>query len=668
MAGALAFVAPGLFGAGGGAALFAAGGGLTALGIGVNLAGSLALSALTRPNIGASSAKPQPNVVQFNIREPVGARRRHYGEVRVGGTVVFFRVDGGTLYRVVVHGVGPVSSIEGVYIVRQPVTLDGSGVVQEAQYTVEGTPRLTILTRDGQDPSTAYSDITAVWDTYTSTARLDGLVTSLTIAEQVPAEYSLTTYPDPDLQIQLQIKSSEVYDPRTGLTAYSDNAALCIADFLTNADGMNLSGLVDYTDLEARADKADESVALAAGGTTARWRIAGSYAFNEQPTAVLRRMLDACGGDVRVTPQGKLRVLVGEWTAPTLILEDADVLEFSQIDDGPDPNARFTEMPFTYVDPDLNFQQVTGDPWNSTALASSYGATITGDLQDFDMCPNHSQARRAAKIKTSRLNPQRIVSGRFQPWVMAAIYEDVVTLDMPSAGLSGDYWVAGYAVSRTDGTVTLRLEQADATAFDWSADQEGEAQTLPVAGGAGIIPTPQGFVAAGHGSSGDGIAAAWVAPSNALFTPRLEYSVAGAGTWTVLQLSAGDTWEQLAGLSGDYDVRLAFETTDRIGAYVTSEDVTAASTTAAPASPTSLTATTSAGVVTIGFTTSVTANLWKTEVRRNGTLIGTFYNGPSQSVSFTDSPGGGSYTYTARSINVGQTANAADASTSLIVS
>jgi len=184
-----------------------------------------------------------------------------------------------------------------------------------------------------------------------------------------------------------------------------------------------------------------------------------------------------------------------------------------------------------------------------------------------------------------------------------------------------------------------------------------------------VLPTPQGFVAAGHGDSGAGIAAAWASPSNDIFTPRLEHSVAGANSWTVLNLTAGDTWEQLTSLSGDYDVRLAFKNGDIIGPYVTRENVTASADTAAPSAPTGLTLTDQGnGAAQIAFTTSSTFNLWKTEIRRNGTLVGTFYNGPSDAVSFIDGPGAGTYTYTARSVNVGQTQNSADTSAIVTVS
>lgn len=671
---AIAFVAPGLFGAGASFALVVAGGGLTTLGIGVSVASSLALSAATRPNSGgnagvASAAALQPSVTLFNLRESVSARRRHYGEVRTGGAIVFFRADGGTLYRVVVHGQGQIDEITGYYIVNEQVMIDGSGYSTDSKYNVNSEQVLQILTRDGSAPSTAFSEITSVWPEYDASYKLDGLIASLTIARQVPAANALATYPDPQLTIQMQMRTSSVYDPRTSLTQYSDNAALVMADFITHPDGMGLTDVVDYVELIDDANAADELIALAAGGTDKRWRLDGTYSLNEQPTAVLQRMKAACGGDVRVTPQGKVRVRVGRWQDPTLTLEVGDVLEITRIDDGPSSFDRYSELPFTYVDPDLNFQLVTGDPWADEDLAADYGGVKTGDLREIAFAPSHSQGRRAAKITTSKENPAKVVDMRLQPWALPAIYEDVVTLDMPTVGLSGPYWVKRYGIGMKDGSITMRLEKADAAAFSWSASQEGIAQTLPVAADGGVLPTPKGFVAAGHGSSGAGIAAAWVAASSDLFLPRLEYSVAGAESWTVLNLTAGDTWEQIAGLSGDYDFRLAFVNGDIVGPYVTSLNVTASSDVSAPDSPSGFEVTDEGGgVAQIAFTTAPAFNLWKTEIRRDGVLVATLFNGPSEAVVFLDGPGAGNYTYSARSVNVGQTANAADVSAPITVS
>src|SRR6185503_12405946 len=67
--------------------------------------------------------------------------------------------------------------------------------------------------------------------------------------------------------ISAVIKGKKVYDPRNDTTAWSDNVALCIRDYLTNDYGFNcLNDEINDDYFSAAANHCDESVALTTGG------------------------------------------------------------------------------------------------------------------------------------------------------------------------------------------------------------------------------------------------------------------------------------------------------------------------------------------------------------------------------------------------------------------
>ncbi|WP_347311358.1 hypothetical protein [Defluviimonas sp. SAOS-178_SWC] len=668
----LATALPAVFGATGSFALVTAAGGLTLGGSLVSIGASLLISKALAPD---KPDAPKPEDIQLNIRQAVGPRIKHYGKVRAGGTVVFFRAKSGVFYRVVVHGHGLVDEVEGYYLNKGEVTLDGSGYVTEAQYTSGGTKRVRILQRKGLVPSANYATVEAIYSDWDDLHRLDGLWTTLTVAQQVPPADFRRVYPNNEPSIEVVANTTIVPDPRTGASAYSENAALIIADLIESPDGFNRAGYVDQAFLAAAADDADAHVALAAGGTEARWRLAGSYSLSEKPGDVLRRMLDACGGDVRLLPNGKIGIEMGVAKSPSVTLTSADVLEIQTGDDGPDQLDRYNTLPFTYVDRTLAFQQTEGDPWNDEARMAEDGEEIRGALADFTFAPTHRQGRMAAKIATGRANPRQRITARFKPRAILAIHESVISFSMPEAAIDGTYRVERSSLNLRDGSVILDLTLYDPSDHTWSVAEEGRAQTLPTPDSSAGIPAPTNFAAAAQGviSSGTtyvaGIAAAWDAPASDALTPVLEYKPNASSTWSIWATNTGQTSAIIAPLTDGavYDLRLAFAAPNGVkSAYVTEDDVTALASSSAPAAPTGLSVSDqTSGVARVSFTASVSASIWKTEVYRDSgggpVLIATFYTDPSETVAFDDSCGAGTFDWYVRSINVSGVANAADA-------
>jgi len=494
---------------------------------------------------------------------------------------------------------------------------------------------IQIQGRPGAASAAHYATITALWAAWSNAHDLNGLWTSLTIAESTDAERFRDVYPNGEPMLELVARGSRIYDPRTAATAWSDNAALVIADFLQGADGFGLAGYVDEPLLIAAADDCETSFALAASGTEPAYRIWGSYSLMDQPGDTLDRMLRACAGEVRLLPTGKIGITVGKNRVPTVTLARSELISVDSWTNGPDMLDRYTEAAFKYVDRGLGFQPNTGGMWIDAARETANGEAATGPEFDYTMAPSSTQGDRLIQQQIERDNPVYIISTRWKPSARRAIYEDVIALNV--AELPEAVWrVIGYSREFGSGIVTLNLQSyAHPT---WSNTREGVPQALPTPDVAQDVPVPTGIVAAGAGIRGEQntfvatISAQWNARPSQALSIKIEYSDANANIWQSWPVGANETSTQIAPLNDGalYDLRFWYQTAGgKKSAYVLVEDVTALADAAAPASPTGMAVTNqTGGNALVQFTTSVAAGLWKTEVRRGATLIATSFAAP----------------------------------------
>lgn len=122
------------------------------------------------------------------------------------------------------------------------------------------------------------------------------------------------------------VKGGKAYDPRTGLTVWTENAALLSAQWLRDGEmGFGAtSAQVPSAELSAEANICDETVALDAGGTTqARYTFNGSFTSDESPRDVLQDILSGMAGTA-VWVQGRWLLRAGAYRTPAPTLnEDA---------------------------------------------------------------------------------------------------------------------------------------------------------------------------------------------------------------------------------------------------------------------------------------------------------------------------------------------------------
>lgn len=158
---------------------------------------------------------------------------------------------------------------------------------------------------------------------------------------------------------QVDVLGKKVYDPRNGLTAWSDNPALCAADFLNSSMWAGNSRVsVIQADLVAAANVCDEAIDNYTGQVRVAsdfldvWKVAGfgfvspallstkirrytcngSFSTDDDPESVLDYLRESMAGDAFVA--GGWRLFAGAWATPVATLDIAQAdgqVEVSQV-------------------------------------------------------------------------------------------------------------------------------------------------------------------------------------------------------------------------------------------------------------------------------------------------------------------------------------------------
>lgn len=191
----------------------------------VQIGGSLLLQAAAKEFMPTPDAALQGRTV--TVRQPVQPRDIVYGQTRKGGTLVYLDEAGQAnefLDLVIVVAAHKILGIGGVYFNGQMVFAPGSGVAV-GQYA--GYAEIETRLGDPDQPSlTVLTNVSG--GKWTVNHRLRGCA-----HVWIRLRYSADVFPGgiPNITFDVAGKS-DVYDPRNGLRDYTENAALCLADYI----------------------------------------------------------------------------------------------------------------------------------------------------------------------------------------------------------------------------------------------------------------------------------------------------------------------------------------------------------------------------------------------------------------------------------------------------
>jgi len=233
-----------------------------------------------------------------------------YGERRVGGVRVFVNADGEHLDVVLAMADGEVDSVVNIYF--------NDDLSTDSQFTSEIAETTVHLGADDQSADSVLVSRVADW---TAEHKLSGVVY---IYARLKFDQDVWHGGIPT--ITADIKGTKVFDPRDSSTAWSDNPALCIRDYLTNDRyGRGIpSAQIDDTAIISAANFCDEMIEKG-GSSQKRYTCNGVVNVDDESMTTVRKLLSSCRG-MLIFSAGKYKLVIDKVETPSFTFDEDNII------------------------------------------------------------------------------------------------------------------------------------------------------------------------------------------------------------------------------------------------------------------------------------------------------------------------------------------------------
>ena len=345
-----------------------------------------------------------PTNITLMIKRSVVSRRFVYGRARVGGIWLYVETTGASnddVHLILGLCEGPIEEIGDIYFDDEIVTLDDSG-----NGTGKWTGVLHITKHLGTDDQVADSALVAASDgKWTSAHKLKGVAYLY-----VKLVHNLDVFPSlPEVSAVIKGKNN-ILDPRTGLSDYTDNAALCLADYL--ATPLRGPGIpreeIDQDALTHAANVCDQAVELLSGGSEPRYTVSGSIDLSNIVEDNLDFFLQAMAGDM-IFANGNYEIQAGEYRTPTFEITADMLVDGFTVSHLQPRKDRINVVKGTFVAEANRWQRFDFPSVSRTAYVEADGIENVRDLT-LELVASGSQAQRIASIELEQSRRARTLS------------------------------------------------------------------------------------------------------------------------------------------------------------------------------------------------------------------------------------------------------------------
>ncbi len=430
----------------------------------VNLVlGGLAQALQKKPDFSSLAGKGQT----VTSRQATASHNIIYGRTRVGGTIVHMETTAESneyLHLVISIAGHEIDGFEKIYFDNQEISLDSNGVGYDGKVMVKYGL--------GSDTQTAFSDlVSASIAGWSENHRLRGRACAY-----VRLQYDSDKFPNGVPNISFLVRGKKVYDPRTGATAWSANAALCVNDYLTSTRyglGCNYSAEIDNAALIAAANICDESVPLTSGGTEKKYECHGVISTGNAPQDIINSLLTSMAGKA-VFAGGKWRILAGAYYTPTLTFDEDDLRAGFRVQSLVSRRESFNCIKGLFSSSADNYIPTDFPPIVSDAfIAQDNGEPVYKNIE-LPFTTSASMAQRLAKIELLKARQQITLTLPLKLHGLQANVGDIVRINNTRMGWSlKPFEVVSMQMSLGETLgVDLELREISTDVFDWSTSEE----------------------------------------------------------------------------------------------------------------------------------------------------------------------------------------------------
>lgn len=404
-----------------------------AITVGVATLGLVTSFATRTPKLRDPGDAGGPGSHQILVRSTTEPRKIVYGEAVVSGPLAFMNTNGdgpagnGTsLYALVALTGHEIDSFQGFFLDDKFVDIadvdtGGDGDVTDAPYAPVGAfPTLYLRGHTGASGQTVDTMVDSGFTLWTSNHRGRGVSYFVARMDQMPeAENADIWERGAPANIAALIRGKKVYDPRLDSTftgtwgtgsgahrlatpstwAYSSNPALCLADYLIDADlgaGFD-SSRIDYNSVAIAADDCDDLVDIPTASTEKRFTCNGVLSCGDIHRENIEKILSSMDGTLRIY-NGLWRISAGVWpSSSSFALTESDLVGPITYRPQPERTERYNAVRGTYFDPSRAYKESAFLSTEDTTLQSSRddGMVIWKEL-DLPMTNSETMCQRLA--------------------------------------------------------------------------------------------------------------------------------------------------------------------------------------------------------------------------------------------------------------------------------
>lgn len=438
-----------------------------------------------------------------------------YGKTKIGGVIVFDHAHGTDnkyLSRIVAYAAHEIDAFEEIYIDNYKVTSLGSdgnvaevrevdengNVIGSADTRFSGFIKIRKIL-GGHTASLGGQSLSIDGNSFgggkwTANHKLQGIAHLAVMFkfDRPEEEGDIDRYQSGLPSVTALVRGKKLYDTRTSTTAWSDNPALIIRDYLTNSDyGLGeATSNIDDTKVSTAANICDETVST---DSSTRYTCNGAWLTSQTPIDLLTQLTGTCAGTLWYA-QGKWRLLSGKYVAPTVTLNEDDLRSPLSISTRHSRRDNFNGVRGVFKGPASNYQ-MTDYP----LVSSQTFIDVDGGLESVLDLPlpftdSPGEAQRLANIALERNRSQLTLTGAFGLQAFALQVGDIVNITNTRLGFSNKIFeVVQWSFGIVDGgdlQTNLTLRETTTTTYDEYQDVafESDNTTLPGVLGPTVIP------------------------------------------------------------------------------------------------------------------------------------------------------------------------------------
>jgi hypothetical protein len=558
------------------------------------------------------------NGAMVNAVTPNAFHEFVYGEVRKGGVITFQEVTNNNQYfhQIIIMAAHEVEALGDIYLNAELSPINSSGMVTSGTYA----NKVHIYKHLG-DQTTADSGLV-------SATSVDSNFKNLGLSYiYMKCQYDPDVFTQGIPVVTCMVKGKKVYNPSNNTTAWSDNAALCIRDYMTSEYGFDVpSANMDNTTFIAAYNACEISLG---SGTANKMKCNGSLSCGVDFEGNLGKLLTTCQGTLYWS-QGYWKLKVAVYSTPSVTFTEANLRGQIGVQTKSSSSSQFNKVQGQFADKEQEYILADYPMISSSTFITEDGGSTYESAMDLNLplTTESAVAQRLAKLALYRSREQITVNAEFDLTAMSVEIGDTVNLTITRYGWSSKpFEVVGWTFNgdQNGSTISLSLKETSSAAYSWNNEETAIISNDTILTQIRDGLTISNFSAINNKSiQTDGTAIAeffvtWTSATNAMVDfYEIEWKPATDSGYAVARTS--DNSFKISPVRNiQYNVRVRAVTVNgNRGAY-SSTTVTGGGDTTAPALATSITATGGSGVITIQWTNPSDADLRYIDVYEGST-------------------------------------------------